>query len=68
MPAPYYEFTSRVCAEDIILYSTTEFGFIELSDVVSTGSSLMPQRRILTRWNWCAVKPAGWSGTSLACW
>jgi argininosuccinate lyase len=40
-------------AEDIILYSTTEFGFIELSDVVSTGSSLMPQRD-LTRWNWCA--------------
>lgn len=32
-------------AEDIILYSTTEFGFIELSDAVSTGSSLMPQKK-----------------------
>jgi argininosuccinate lyase len=32
-------------AEDIILYSTTEFGFFELSDAVATGSSLMPQKR-----------------------
>lgn len=32
-------------AEDLIIYSTTEFGFIELSDSVATGSSLMPQKR-----------------------
>jgi argininosuccinate lyase len=32
-------------AEDIILYSTTEFGFIEFSDAVATGSSLMPQKK-----------------------
>src|SRR6267142_6398325 len=32
-------------AEDIILYSTTEFGFFELSDAISTGSSLMPQKK-----------------------
>ncbi len=32
-------------AEDIILYSTTEFGFLELSDAVATGSSLMPQKK-----------------------
>ena len=32
-------------AEDIILYSTTEFGFFQLSDAVSTGSSLMPQKK-----------------------
>jgi argininosuccinate lyase len=32
-------------AEDIILYSTTEFAFFELSDAVSTGSSLMPQKK-----------------------
>lgn len=32
-------------AEDLIIYSTAEFGFIELSDAVSTGSSLMPQKR-----------------------
>ena len=32
-------------AEDTILYATTEFGFFELSDAVSTGSSLMPQKK-----------------------
>jgi argininosuccinate lyase len=32
-------------AEDIIIYATAEFGFIELSDVVATGSSLMPQKK-----------------------
>ena len=32
-------------AEDIIIYSTTEFGFFELGDAVSTGSSLMPQKK-----------------------
>ncbi len=32
-------------AEDIILYSTAEFGFFELSDAVATGSSLMPQKK-----------------------
>jgi argininosuccinate lyase len=32
-------------AEDVILYSTAEFGFFELSDAVATGSSLMPQKK-----------------------
>lgn len=32
-------------AEDLIIYSTTEFGFILLGDAVSTGSSLMPQKK-----------------------
>jgi argininosuccinate lyase len=32
-------------AEEVILYSTSEFGFFELSDAVSTGSSLMPQKK-----------------------
>ena len=32
-------------AEDLIVYATTEFGFVELSDAVSTGSSLMPQKK-----------------------
>ncbi|RFU80626.1 argininosuccinate lyase [Trichoderma arundinaceum] len=30
-------------AEDLIIYSTAEFGFVRLSDAYSTGSSLMPQ-------------------------
>lgn len=32
-------------AEDIIIYSTTEFGLIELGDAIATGSSLMPQKK-----------------------
>ena len=32
-------------AEDFILYASTEFGFLELSDSVSTGSSIMPQKK-----------------------
>lgn len=32
-------------AEDLILYCSTEFGFVELSDAVSSGSSLMPQKK-----------------------
>jgi argininosuccinate lyase len=32
-------------AEDIILYSTSEFGFVTLADAYSTGSSLMPQKK-----------------------
>jgi argininosuccinate lyase len=32
-------------AEEVILYSTSEFGFFELSDSVATGSSLMPQKK-----------------------
>jgi argininosuccinate lyase len=32
-------------AEDMILYCSTEFGFLKLSDAVSSGSSLMPQKK-----------------------
>jgi len=32
-------------AEDWIIYSTQEFGFLELSEKVTTGSSLMPQKK-----------------------
>jgi argininosuccinate lyase len=32
-------------AEEVILYSTSEFGFFELADAVATGSSLMPQKK-----------------------
>ena len=34
---------SRI-SEDLIIYSTAEFGFLKLSDAYSTGSSLMPQK------------------------
>jgi len=32
-------------SEALILFSTAEFGFIELSDAYATGSSLMPQKK-----------------------
>lgn len=35
---------SRLC-EDVILWASAEFGFIELSDRHTTGSSLMPQKK-----------------------
>ena len=35
---------SRAC-EEIVLWSTTEFGFIDLSEKWSTGSSIMPQKK-----------------------
>ncbi|MDQ6651278.1 MAG: argininosuccinate lyase [Acidobacteriota bacterium] len=32
-------------AEEVVLYSTSEFGFFDLADAVATGSSLMPQKK-----------------------
>ncbi|MBL67911.1 MAG: argininosuccinate lyase [Verrucomicrobiales bacterium] len=35
---------SRLC-EDLVLWSSAEFGFIEIGDAYTTGSSLMPQKK-----------------------
>ena len=35
---------SRLC-EELVLWSSSEFGFIELTDAFSTGSSIMPQKK-----------------------
>lgn len=32
-------------SEDLILFSTAEFGFVQVADAYSTGSSLMPQKK-----------------------
>ncbi len=32
-------------AEELVIWSTAEFGFVELADAYSTGSSLMPQKK-----------------------
>ncbi|MBP9663703.1 MAG: argininosuccinate lyase [Pyrinomonadaceae bacterium] len=32
-------------AEDLIIYASAEFGFVTLNDAVSSGSSLMPQKK-----------------------
>ncbi|WP_086253074.1 argininosuccinate lyase [Campylobacter sp. P091] len=36
--------TSRLC-EELILWSSSEFGYITISDKFSTGSSIMPQKK-----------------------
>ena len=47
-----YEAAASICmmhlsrlAEEIILWSSTEFGFIELDEAYTTGSSIMPQKK-----------------------
>ncbi len=35
---------SRI-SEELILWSSTEFGFVEISDAFTTGSSIMPQKK-----------------------
>ncbi|MFS8543178.1 MAG: argininosuccinate lyase, partial [Limnochordales bacterium] len=35
---------SRLC-EEVVLWSSAEFGFVELDDAYSTGSSIMPQKK-----------------------
>ena len=35
---------SRYC-EDLIIWSSAEFGFVQLADTYSTGSSMMPQKK-----------------------
>jgi argininosuccinate lyase len=35
---------SRFC-EDLVLWSTDEFGFVDISDAYTTGSSIMPQKK-----------------------
>ena len=41
-------------AEDLIIYSSREFGFVSLADAYSTGSSLMPQKKSRRASNCCA--------------
>jgi argininosuccinate lyase len=50
--AAEFLFTAALCgvhlsklAETVVLFSSAEFGYFELSDAYSTGSSLMPQKK-----------------------
>ncbi|MDA3045754.1 argininosuccinate lyase [Campylobacter sp. VBCF_06 NA8] len=40
----FFMHASRLC-EELILWSSSEFGFIAISDAYSTGSSIMPQKK-----------------------
>src|SRR6201987_3562925 len=51
-------------AEDMVLFATPEFGFIELPDEFSTGSSLMPQKKNPDAWELIRGK-TGWIYGSL---
>lgn len=42
--AVIFTHTSRLC-EELILFSSSEFSFINISDSFSTGSSIMPQKK-----------------------
>lgn len=42
--AVIFTHTSRLC-EEMILFSSSEFGFLTISDSFSTGSSIMPQKK-----------------------
>jgi argininosuccinate lyase len=46
-------------AEEIVIWSTPQFGFVRLSDSFSTGSSIMPQ-------NWCGPRPGASTAISSA--
>ena len=62
--AEFLFWAARPCALSrgwkICLWSSREFGFVTLADAYSTGSSLMPQRRIPTRRNCCGGRRGAW--------
>jgi argininosuccinate lyase len=41
------QLTLNKLASDLLLFTTSEFGYFEISDTVSTGSSIMPQKKNL---------------------
>ena len=47
-------------SEEIILWCSWEFKFVELDDAFSTGSSIMPQKKNRISPSWCGANPAGY--------
>ena len=45
-------------SEEIIIWNTDEYRFVEMDDTYSTGSSIMPQKKTLILQNLSEVKPA----------
>ena len=52
-------------SEELVLWSSWEFGFVALSDGFTTGSSIMPRKRIRIWLSWCGVRP---DGCTAICW
>lgn len=55
-------------SEEVILWASEEFGFIKLKDSCATGSSIMPQRKILMFPNWYGANQGGFLGICKAYW
>ena len=53
-------------AEDLIIFTSEEFGFFELPDRFATGSSLMPQKKNPDPLELVRGSPAACSGASRA--
>ena len=43
-------------SEELILWMSPRFGFIDIADRFCTGSSIMPQKKNPTSPNWCAAR------------
>ena len=50
-------------AEDLVLWASSEFGFIRISDAYTTGSSLMPQKKNPDVAELMRENPAAWWAT-----
>ena len=57
---------SRLGAE-LVLWSSTEFGFCELPGRLELGQPIMPQKKIPTRPSCCAQRRRAWSGIWARC-
>lgn len=55
-------------SEELIVWMSPRFGFIDLADRFCTGSSIMPQKKIPMCRSWCAANRGASSGISPACW
>jgi argininosuccinate lyase len=49
-------------AEELVLWTSAQFGFVELPDRFCTGSSSCRRRKIPTCRNWSAARPAASTG------
>ena len=58
---------SRI-GEEVVLWSTDEFGFVRLDDAYATGSRCCRRRRTPTSPSWPGARPGGSSATSPGSW
>ena len=50
-------------SEELIIWMSQNFGFIQIADRFTTGSPSCRRRRTPTCPNWRAARPAAWSAT-----